>query len=83
LSNIRNYFEFSITTITRAIFSYQSQPQQLKHLWAERQLKRVKSPKFPDDFILAPPLLFKSGLAVIAPLSGRTVKSTVGESFSF
>jgi hypothetical protein len=31
---------------------------------------------------LAPPSLFKSGLAVIAPLSGRTVKSTVGESFS-
>jgi hypothetical protein len=29
-----------------------------------------------------PPLLFKSGLAVIAPLSGRAVKSTVGESFS-
>jgi hypothetical protein len=43
----------------------------------------VKSPKFPDVFSLAQPLLFKSGLAVIAPLSGRTVKSTVGESFSF
>jgi hypothetical protein len=43
----------------------------------------VKSPKFPDVFTLAPPLLFKSGLAVITPLSGRTVKSNVGESFSF
>jgi hypothetical protein len=31
---------------------------------------------------LAPPSLFKSGLADIAPLSGRTVKSNVGESFS-
>jgi hypothetical protein len=46
-------------------------------------VKRVKSPKFPDVFTLAPPSLFKSGLAVIAPLSGRTVRSTVGESFSF
>jgi hypothetical protein len=42
----------------------------------------VKSPKFPYVFTLAPPSLFKSGLAVIAPLSGRTVKSTVGESLS-
>jgi hypothetical protein len=40
----------------------------------------VKYPKFPVT--LAPPSLFKSGLAVIAPLSGQTVKSTVGESFS-
>jgi hypothetical protein len=31
---------------------------------------------------LAPPSLFKSGLADIAPLSSRTVKSNVGESFS-
>jgi hypothetical protein len=36
----------------------------------------VKSPKFPDVFTLAPPSLFKSGRAVIAPLSGLTVKST-------
>jgi hypothetical protein len=43
----------------------------------------VKSPNFPDVFTLAPPLLFKSGLSVIAPLSVRTVKSTDGESFSF
>jgi hypothetical protein len=42
----------------------------------------VKYPKFPNVFTLAPPSLFKSGLAVIAPLCGRTVKSTVGESFS-
>jgi hypothetical protein len=33
-------------------------------------------------FTLAPPLLFKSRPAVTAPLSGRTVKLNVDESFS-
>jgi hypothetical protein len=40
------------------------------------------APKFQDVKTLAPPLLFKSRPAVTAPLSGRTVKSNVDESFS-
>jgi hypothetical protein len=46
-------------------------------------IKKSKFPKFLDVFTLAPPSLFKNRLAVTAPLSGRTVKSNVGESFSF
>jgi hypothetical protein len=40
------------------------------------------APKFHDVFTLLPPLLFKSRPAVTAPLSGRTVKLNVDESFS-
>jgi hypothetical protein len=41
------------------------------------------APKFHDVFTLAPPSLFKSEPAYTAPLSGKTVKSNVDESFSF
>jgi hypothetical protein len=44
--------------------------------------KRVNFMMFHDVFTLAPPSLFQSRPAVKAPLSGRTVKSNVDESFS-